>query len=97
MKIIESSLYKQKLRFIALNIKKDKPSASVKFVKDLRSQIKSLTSMPKKYRKSHYYDHENVRDMIFKGYTITYKIYDEYILIVEIFNQNLPILEDKYI
>ena len=94
MKIIESNLFKHQLRFITLNIKNDKPSASVKFAKDLRNQIRNISNMPKKYRKSHYYADENVRDMTFKGYTITYKIDKEYILIVEIFNQNLPILED---
>lgn len=30
--------------------------------------------MPYKYRKSFYYDDINVRDMIFKGYTIPYLI-----------------------
>jgi len=29
--------------------------------------------------------------MIYKGYTIIYKIYNEYIKIVEIFNQNLSL------
>ena len=54
--------------------------------------------MPKKYRKSYYYHNDdNTRDMIFKGYTIIYKIYDDYINIIEIFNQNLPILEDNSI
>ena len=94
MKIIESDLFKQQLRFIALNIKKDKQRASVKFTKDLKKQIKDIPSMQKKYRKSHYHNDENTRDMTFKGYTIIYKIYDDYINIVEIFNQNLPILED---
>jgi len=30
--------------------------------------------MPYKYRKSYYYDDENIRDFIFKGYTIPYLI-----------------------
>lgn len=95
MKIIESNLYKQKLRFITLNIKKDKPSAAIKFAKDLKKQIKDILNMPYKYRASHYHHDKSVRDMIYKGYTIIYKIYDKYIKIVEIFNQNLPVLEDR--
>ncbi len=95
MRIIESSLYKQQLRFIALNIKKDKQLASIKFAKDLKKQIKTIPNMVKKYRKSHYHDDESVRDMIFRGYTIIYKIEDDYIQMVEIFNQNLPILDDN--
>ncbi|MEA2017523.1 MAG: type II toxin-antitoxin system RelE/ParE family toxin [Campylobacterota bacterium] len=94
MKIIESDLYKQRLRFITLYIKKDNQSAAVKFAKDLKKQIKNIPNMPYKYRKSKYHDDESVRDMTYKGYTIIYKIYDEHIKIVEIFNQNLPILKE---
>jgi len=50
--------------------------------------------MPYKYKKSYYHEDENIRDMVFKGYTIIYKIYDNHILIVEIFNKNLPTLID---
>lgn len=51
--------------------------------------------MPKKYQQSKYYDDETIRDMVFKGYTIIYKIYSDKIIILEIFNQNLPILEEE--
>lgn len=94
MKIIESDLYKQRLRFITLYIKKDNQSAAVRFTKDLKKQIKNIPNMPYKYRKSNYHDDKSVRDMIYKGYTIIYKIYDEHIKIVEIFNQNLPLLKE---
>jgi len=92
MKIVESNLFKEKLREITLTIKKDKPSAAVKFAKDLKKQINTLTNMPYKYRQSQYNDNPNIRDMIFKGYTIIYKV-DKEIIILEIFNQNLPVLE----
>ena len=95
MKILESDLFKQQLRFITLNIKKDKPLAAIKFAKDLKVQIKNILVMPYKYKKSIYHNDENVRDMIFKGHTVIYKICDNYIKIVEIFNQNLPILNDE--
>jgi len=92
VKIIESKIFKQKLREITLNIKKDKLSAAVKFAKDLKKEIHTLLDMPYKYRKSLYHDDTNIRDMIFRGYTIIYKI-DKDIIILEIFNQNLPVLE----
>ena len=95
MKIIESDLFKYQLRITTLNIKKDKPSAAIKFTKDLKMQINNIPNMPYKYRPSNYHNDESVRDMTFKGYTIIYKIYNDYIKIVEIFNQNLPILEDN--
>jgi hypothetical protein len=49
--------------------------------------------MPYKYRKSYYYNDERIRDMVFRGYTIIYKISGEFIIIVEIFNQNLPVAQ----
>lgn len=93
MKIIETQRYKIQLRVITLNIKKDKPQASIKFAKDLKIQINNIPNMPKKYRKSDYYEDENIRDMIFRGYTIIYEIYENTIEIQTIFNQNLPLLK----
>ncbi|MGB3752200.1 MAG: type II toxin-antitoxin system RelE/ParE family toxin [Arcobacteraceae bacterium] len=95
MKIIETQRYKVQLREITLNIKKDKPQASVKFAKDLKEQINNISNMPKKYRKSEYYEDENIRDMIFRGYTIIYELYENIIEIQTIFNQNLPLLKNE--
>lgn len=92
MKIVETSRYKNELREIALYIKKDKKSASIKFVKEQKELIKSIVNSPFKYRKSIYFDDENIRDMTFYGYTIIYKIdkKNQIIIIYTIFNKNLP-------
>lgn len=37
------------------------------------------------YRKSNYADNENIRDLIFKGYTIVYEIKKNELLILDIF------------
>lgn len=95
MVIKKSDQYKKELKIILEHIAKDKVSAMIKFRRELNSQIDSLINMPYKYRKSYYHSDENVRDMVFSGYTIIYKIYDEYIQIVEIFNQNLPISQKR--
>jgi len=94
MTIKKSNLFKIELKNILQNIAKDKISAMQKFRKELNNQLNNIPNMPYKYRKSYYYNDENIRDMIFKGYTIIYKIYDKHILIVEIFNNNLPLIED---
>ena len=94
MQIKKSHLFKIQLQQILEHIAKDKVSAMRQFRKELNEQIDDLVDMPYKYRKSYYYDDENVRDMVYSGYTTIYKIYDNHILIVEIFNQNLPILTD---
>lgn len=90
MKIIESANYKKRIRNIAFYIKKDNPSAAINFVKNLKKSINELKYMPKKQRKSHYFDDENIRDMVYQGYTIIYEIRENTIEIQDIFNQNLP-------
>jgi len=93
MVIKKTDTYKSELKIILENIAKDKISAMLNFRKDLNIQIKSISNMPKKYRKSYYFDNENIRDMIFKGYTVIYEIEENSLEIYTIFNQNLPILE----
>jgi plasmid stabilization system protein ParE len=61
-----------KLEYIA----KDNPNAARKFKNDLIAACKDILHMPYKHRKSIYYDDENVRDMIFRGYVIIYIIED---------------------
>jgi len=98
LKIVESDKFKLKLRIITEYIKKDKPSASINFAKNLKKSIKNLNNSPFKYRQSIYFDNENIRDMTFKGYTIIYKIYmqEKTIVIADIFNQNKPLDTTKH-
>lgn len=49
----------------------------------------SLPHFPYKCRKSLYADDENIRDFIFKGYTIPYIIEDEAIVVLTIFKHNI--------
>ena len=44
------------------------------FKSELKEKIEELDYMPYKYRKSIYFDDENIRDFIFKGYILPYKI-----------------------
>ena len=74
-------------------IAKDKLSASKKFKKELFEQIKNIPNFLYKYRKSIYFNDENIRDMIFKKYTINYEIDldSNMVVILNIFNQNKPL------
>ena len=92
MEIKKSHLFKIQLQNILEHIAKDKIIAMQNFRKELNILINDLPNIPYKYRKSYYCDDEKVRDMIYKGYTVIYKIYDDYILMVEIFNHNLPVI-----
>lgn len=42
------------------------------FKDELKSKISDIPFMPYKYRKSIHFNDENIRDLIFKGYTIPY-------------------------
>ena len=90
MRIIESQRYKIELREIAQHIKKDKKSASIKFVLELKKNVQNLTQFPYKYKKSVYFEDDNVRDMTYRSYTVTYEVFESKIEIMTIFNQNKP-------
>ena len=77
-------------------IAQDKISASKKFRQDLFRQIKNLPNLPYKFRKSIYFNNDNIRDMIFKGYTIVYEIdlNNNQIILLNIFNKNKPTNEE---
>ena len=65
-------------------IANDKPLASRKFKKDLIIAIKKDLQFPYNFKKSIYFDEVKVRDYVFKGYTITFRI-DELEENVEVF------------
>jgi len=92
MQIIRTNLFRQQLKNILFYIAKDKLSASKIFMLQLDMQIQNLVNFPYKFRQSYYYNDENIRDMVFKGYSIIYRIKqeDKVIEILEIFNKNLP-------
>jgi plasmid stabilization system protein ParE len=90
MQIFRTRLYKTQLLRILEHIAKDKISASEKFHTVLEKRINSLMHSPHKCRQSFYSDDENVRDMIFMKYTIQFKIYENKISILKIFNKNKP-------
>ncbi len=83
----------EKVYIIYEFISKDKLSAAQNFKKELLKTIKALSDFPLKYRKSYYFDDENIRDLTFKGYTIVYEVdFDKKeIFVFHIFNKNLPI------
>jgi plasmid stabilization system protein ParE len=55
-------------------IAKDKPGAARKFKNNLLKNILKDLKQPFNYRKSIYFEEEVIRDYLFKGYTIVYKI-----------------------
>ncbi len=58
-------------------ISKDSRKKSLTVRNELDKQINDLGLFPYKFRKSLYHQNENIRDLIFKGYTIPYLIDEE--------------------
>ena len=55
-------------------ISQDKSSTARKFKIDLLKNLKKDLKHPFLFKKSKYFNSENVRDYVFKGYTIVYQI-----------------------
>lgn len=55
-------------------IARDKPKAALKFKNDLIKKIKKDIQNPFLFKQSKYFDDENIREYIFKGYVSVYEI-----------------------
>ncbi|MFP9099671.1 type II toxin-antitoxin system RelE/ParE family toxin [Flavobacterium sp. RHBU_24] len=69
--------FSTKLKKQLVYIAEDKPEAARKFRADLILKLAELVSMPYKNRKSIHYKDDNIRDLVFKGYVIIYRIKPE--------------------
>jgi plasmid stabilization system protein ParE len=74
MIIKKNSDFEDSLEKIVLFIAKDSKVKAIKFQKKLNKILNNLSNMPYKFRQSFYYDDKNIRDLIYKGYTIPYLI-----------------------
>jgi plasmid stabilization system protein ParE len=52
----------------------DKPQAARKFKNDLIKNLKKDLKQPFLFKKSIYFNDENIRDYVFKGYTAVYYV-----------------------
>lgn len=87
MQIIRDESYLSKLDEIIEYMANNSVITALNFLDKLDVKIDNLTNMPYKFRQSHYYEDKNIRDLIFKGYTIPYLI-DE--------NKNLIVMLDIF-
>ena len=74
MKIKVLKTFKDKLNRQIEYIARDKPHAARKFKSELLKCIKEIPLMPYKNRKSIFFDRNDIRDLIYKGYIVVYKI-----------------------
>ena len=84
MVIIEDRVYIESLKDIMRFIANDSKSKALNFRNQLNKKIEKIPFMPYKHRKSFHHDSEDVRDLIFKGYTVPYVIANDTIIILDI-------------
>ena len=89
MTIIYNPIFDKEIIDIINYIALDKPSASINFALELEKLILDIPYFPFKYKQSIYFNDKNVRDIIYKGYTIIYEVNldKNTIEILKIFNQ----------
>ena len=74
MKIKLTLEFKEDLIEIVNFISKDKPISAIKFKKELLINLKKHALSPYNFKKSIYFNNENYRDYIFKGYTTVLRV-----------------------
>jgi plasmid stabilization system protein ParE len=74
MRILFKDSFLERLENQIDYISSDSPKRARKFKNDLLSRIKEISDNPYKFRKSIYFDNSNIRDLIFKGYTVVFRI-----------------------
>jgi len=77
MTIVRKREYSTALKIIMSFIAKDSKNRALNFKSQLDNKINNLVNFPYKFKESKNHTDKNVRDMIFKGYTITYLVEDE--------------------
>ncbi len=74
MKIKVTKKFRDKLNTQVDYIAKDKPSAARKFKEEIILRIKGIVNMPYQHRKSIFFDNNEIREFIYKGYIVVYKV-----------------------
>lgn len=87
-----SPLFEEKLDILLEIIIADKPQSALSFLNELEKKCEAICDNPMLYRASYYAEDETIRDLVFKGYTIPYKIDldDKCIILLSIFKGENP-------
>jgi hypothetical protein len=82
MELERSEKFAENLENILIYIAKDSKPSAHRFVNELYETLYSIEPYLYKYRKSIYFDDESIRDCVFKGYVIPYKIFESKIVLL---------------
>lgn len=76
MKILFKESFLRRLENQIDYIALDSPARARIFKSKLLAHIRQIPNHPYQYRKSIYFEDKNIRDLIYKGYTIVFRITD---------------------
>ena len=74
MRVVKSAYFNSGLKVVLRFIAVDSKVRAKKFKNELYEGLKNIVHMPYKHRRSIYFDKNEIRDFVFKGYTIVYEI-----------------------
>ena len=96
MQVIQSDRFIFELQEITDFIALDSAFYADKFQRALLAELETLSFMPRRCRKSIHADNPNIRDFIFKGYTVPFLVDDEgdQVVLLGICKQNLWYYEE---
>lgn len=77
MKIVYKESFKSRFNRQLLYISQDSKSAAIDFRNAVREKIERLKENPLMCRQSIHFDDALIRDLVFSGYSITYRIEDD--------------------
>ncbi|MBU0488037.1 MAG: type II toxin-antitoxin system RelE/ParE family toxin [Bacteroidetes bacterium] len=77
MKVVFKDTFLYRLESQIEYISLDSPARARKFKSDLFKRIKEIPQRPHSYRKSIYFEDETIRDLIFRGYTIVFRLTED--------------------
>ena len=75
LRVLQS--FKDKLNEQIAYIAQDKPEAARKFKSEVMLRIRSIPQMPYANRKSIFFDRDDIRDLVVRGYVVVYKVNPE--------------------
>jgi len=90
MRVIKSPRFEKELESITDFISEDSPRRALHFYDELLSKLESIPSNPYRFRKRPKINDKNIRELIFKGYTVPFYIdtAHDVIVILGIFSAN---------
>jgi plasmid stabilization system protein ParE len=74
MKIVLKDTFLNRLEEQINYIATDNPTRAREFKNEVLEKVKAIPRFPYRCRKSIYFDEENIRDLVFRGFTIVYRI-----------------------